>query len=270
MCKQLDVKCHIVSPENHRAILCERFHKHLNKVQRLHAADCSSITEWAMGTLFALYAWNASPIDGTNIIRSFAAKGRDFPFPIDLADTNCSSRECICQGDQVLQHADSIFPLLHHQRTLLKILNEQRRQLHLDLKNKFRKDRTFAPGDMVLVRKQVQSKDGVPSKILLRSKGPYRVIEQHPDSKNSYNLQKTPFLQHTGSRPGKMRKESSARMEKLPSTLICHKKADGTDTRLASSTQPQRRSRGRLLKPAVCGSQNIILRTQRPVMSPIL
>jgi hypothetical protein len=33
--------------------------------------------------LLASYAWNASPIDGLDVIRSFAAKARTFRFPLD-------------------------------------------------------------------------------------------------------------------------------------------------------------------------------------------
>ena len=74
MCAGLGIKYHMVSPEQHNGILCERFHRYLNKVQKINAADTQSFTQWVQGALFATYAWNASPIDGTNIIRSFAAK----------------------------------------------------------------------------------------------------------------------------------------------------------------------------------------------------
>ena len=109
LCESIGIACHAVSPGNHRAVLNERFHRYLNKVQKSHAADCQSLTKWIMGALFALCAWNASPIDGTNIIRSFAAKGREFPFPIDLPESNTASREHICQGDQIISHVDAVF-----------------------------------------------------------------------------------------------------------------------------------------------------------------
>ena len=51
----------------------ERFHRYLNKVERIGAADSQSYEKWAMSYLFAVYAWNGSPVDGTDIIRSFAA-----------------------------------------------------------------------------------------------------------------------------------------------------------------------------------------------------
>jgi hypothetical protein len=40
----------------------------LNKVKILMAADMNTFKEWAMNVLFATYAWNASPIDGTDVV----------------------------------------------------------------------------------------------------------------------------------------------------------------------------------------------------------
>jgi hypothetical protein len=71
------------------------------------------LTQWIHGTLFTFYAWNASPVDGTDIIQSFAAKGCAFPFPIDLDDTipPIPSGE----GQAALEHMSSTFPLLFKQ-----------------------------------------------------------------------------------------------------------------------------------------------------------
>ena len=82
--------------------------------------------------------------------------------------------------------------------------------------------------------KQVKSDAaaGVSAKLVFRSKGPYRVIERIGET-NSYRLQKLPFLQGMGV-PGKVIKENAARMEKLPSTLVLHKRADGADSRFAA------------------------------------
>jgi hypothetical protein len=39
--------------------------------------------QWKQGVTFALYGWNAGPINGTNIPRSVGAIGRDFLFLLD-------------------------------------------------------------------------------------------------------------------------------------------------------------------------------------------
>ena len=55
------------SPENHRCIRNERFHRLLNKVQTVNTADFSNYFLWLQGVVFATYAWNATPADGTDI-----------------------------------------------------------------------------------------------------------------------------------------------------------------------------------------------------------
>jgi hypothetical protein len=83
MCEILGVKYYAAPPEDHNAISTERFLRYLNKVQKIHQADTQSYEQWKMAALFASYAWNASPIDGLDVIRSFAAKARTFRFPLD-------------------------------------------------------------------------------------------------------------------------------------------------------------------------------------------
>jgi hypothetical protein len=221
-----------VSAENHKAIRCERFHRYLNKVQKINSADTGTLEQWKQGVLFAVYSWNAGPIDGTDLPRSVVAIARDFPFPIDLAEA--IPRHGTAQGQQALDHFDAMSPLLYKQRQLLVELNAERRQRHIDLRNDNKKNPVFSPGDIVIVRKQVKSdaSAGVSAKLIFRSKGPYRVMERIGET-HSYRLQKLPFLEGMGV-PGRLVKENAARMEKLPSTLILHKRADGADSRFAA------------------------------------
>ena len=89
----LGIAHYCVTKEKHRAVICERFHQYLNKVEKIHAAECQSYEEWLMGALFAVYAWNSSPVDGTDIGRAVAAIGREFPFPIDIEHNAVVTRE---------------------------------------------------------------------------------------------------------------------------------------------------------------------------------
>jgi hypothetical protein len=83
MCEILGVRHYVAAPEDHNAISTERFHRYLNKVEKIHQADTQSYEQWKMTALFASYAWNASLMDGVEVIRSFAAKARTFRFPLD-------------------------------------------------------------------------------------------------------------------------------------------------------------------------------------------
>lgn len=240
MCEHLGIVYHVVARENHDAILCERFHRYLNKVERIHTADTDSFSDWILGAGFATYAWNASPIDGTDVTRSFVARGRDFPFPLDVLSSSEEnpSRVPPIEGQAALEHVETMFPLWTRQKELLAILNEERRERHRVLKNQARTQRLFNPGDLVIVRRQVksQAKEGVMAKLLFKARGPYRVLNRVDE--DSYMIQKLPAIQGTGRRTGKPRKEAAMRLEKIPSSIVLHKRIDGMDTRLASIHQP--------------------------------
>ena len=125
LCQNIGIPHYTVSKGNHKAIICERFHRYLNKVQRIHAADCETFQEFMFGTIFAVYAWNSAPVDGTDVVRSYAAIGREFPFPIDFERDPIIPREHEAQGQQTIEHVNSTFPLLRQQQALLKMLVEE-------------------------------------------------------------------------------------------------------------------------------------------------
>ena len=92
--------------------------------------------------------------------------------------------------------------------------------------------KTFAPGDLVVIKKQVQTtQEHGPAKARMHARGPYRVIEQIKPG--TYRVQKLPGTQGAGRR-GRITKESAARLTKIPSTLVIHKPTTGIDTRLAT------------------------------------
>ena len=232
LCQNIGIPNYTVSKGNHKAIICERFHRYLNKVQRIHAADCETFQDFMFGTIFAVYAWNSAPVDGTNIVRSYAAMGREFPFPIDFEHEPIIPRDHEAQGQQTLEHISSTFPLWRKQQEVLKILIEERREHHRKLKNEGRKMKTFAPGDIVIIKKQVQTtQENGPAKARMHARGPYRVIEQIKPG--TYRVQKLPGIRGAGRR-GKITKESAARLTKIPSTLVIHRPTAGIDTRLAT------------------------------------
>ena len=108
----LHIPKEMASPENHRRIRNERFHRVLNKAQAINTADFDDFFLWYEGVLFATYAWNAAPSDGTNIPRSLAAIGREFPFPIDLRLSNQSANTGTSDSQHTLDHSEAILPFL--------------------------------------------------------------------------------------------------------------------------------------------------------------
>jgi hypothetical protein len=130
--------------------LCERFHRYLNKVQRIQGLDTADFSIWMMNVYFAMYAWNASPIDGTDIVRSFAAKARTFNFPLDVQEEPI--RLIGNPGERAVQHVETMFPLWFRQKALLDILTEERHEKHRQYANANRQRREFQPGDIVVIR----------------------------------------------------------------------------------------------------------------------
>ena len=126
----LQIPSKTASPENHRRIRNERFHRVLNKVQAINTADYSSFFLWLQGVLFAAYAWNAAPADGTNIPRSVAAIGREFPFPIDVSLQTPSPNEGTADALHIMDHSEATLPFLQHQQEVLQVLNDDRRKWH--------------------------------------------------------------------------------------------------------------------------------------------
>jgi len=173
----LQIPVEPVARENHKAVRNERFHHYLNKVQHINTADMMSLSQWKQGTLFSLYGWNVAPIDGTDVPRSVAAVGRDFPFPINLSPAMASDGSS--KGQNALDYLDAASPLLFKQRQLLEILNQEQCQRHTELRNEGIRQRTFDPGDLVIVRKQVKSvvSQGISAKLLFRAKGLYQVTK---------------------------------------------------------------------------------------------
>jgi hypothetical protein len=99
--------------------------------------------------------------------------------------------------------------------------------------NQHKTKRIFQPGDIVNVRKQVNSNaaEEHQAKLTLRAKGTYRVLE--PAGDNAYWIQKLPAIQTISTKIGYRHKELAMRMEKLLSMIVIHKRVDTLDSRLA-------------------------------------
>ena len=182
--------------------------------------DTGTHTNWMMNTSFAGYAWNAGPVDGTDIIRSFAAKARTFNFPLDVQEETV--RIIGNPGERTIQHVETMFPLWFKQKELLRILIDERRERHTNWANRNKKRRTFSPGDIVVVRRQVTSdaSAGRPAKMRMRARGPYRVLEKAGD--DSYWIQRIPVLQELNRRPGVRQKQAAWRLTRIPSSVVVH------------------------------------------------
>jgi hypothetical protein len=124
------------------------------------------------------YAWNASFIDGTDIVHSIAALGREFQFPMDLQ----LAREPVpVNGD--LSELHSFLQIHQHNARVatefLRIITEEWRTYHCEHVNNDREPVLFKVGDVVMVQVQVQSKAHLEqvAKLSYRLQGPMLIKE---------------------------------------------------------------------------------------------
>jgi hypothetical protein len=178
MCKLLGLRLHAAARSNHKAILVERFFRSLNKAVTIASNDRGTNDVFVEAVHCFTYAWNASVIDGTDIVRSVAALGREFKFPLDL---DLSPIPVPVDGDVCELHA---FLRFHQDNAriaaeVLKIIIEDRRCYHRERMNQDRDQVLFQVDDVVMVRVQVQSKATIDrvAKLSYRLRGPMIIKE---------------------------------------------------------------------------------------------
>ena len=88
MCKALRINYETLAKRNHNCLLVEKFHRFLDKAITIAAEDRGTNDIFVAAGVAAGYAWNSSPIDGTDILRSVPVIGRKlrFPLEVDISD----------------------------------------------------------------------------------------------------------------------------------------------------------------------------------------
>ena len=81
MCKALDLNYDILTKRNNKGLTVGHFHCFLNKAVKIEIEDRQSNDVFVPAGIVAGYVWNSAPIDGTDILRSTIAIGREFRFP---------------------------------------------------------------------------------------------------------------------------------------------------------------------------------------------
>ena len=178
MCAKLNIRCHVVAKRNHKAVGVERFHRFLNHSQRICSEERGTPATFVECGLTTAYAWNASPIDGTDILRSVPAIGRELKFPLDIHESDLPAPT----SDVTASVVDYIRYLgrdISYARDLIGWLLRDRRTAHRERTNEKRSPIVYKVGDIVMGRVSVQSsiEKGVSQKMVYQSRGPF-VIER--------------------------------------------------------------------------------------------
>ena len=174
MCKRLGLTYWVLSRGNHKGNSVERYHRFLNKTQAIAGNDRGTHDVYIQNAKTSQYAWNSAPIDGTDVVRSMAAVGRTFRFPldIDLSPTPILNTETNSTLFHYLRDVstDSTFSL-----AILQVLIQERRESHQHRQNKGKLACTLKVGDVVKAHVQVQSRadTGVVGKLSYRARGPF-------------------------------------------------------------------------------------------------
>ena len=85
ICKILNINYDIIAERNHKELFTGKLHRVINKAIIIAAEEDTGTNDVLVdvgGT--AGYAWNISPIDETDILRSVLIIGRKLHFPLDI------------------------------------------------------------------------------------------------------------------------------------------------------------------------------------------
>ena len=156
MCKALRINYDILAKKNHKGLLVEKFNRFLNKAVTIAAENRGTNDVFVTTGVAAGYAWNSSPIDGTDIFRSVPVLGRELRFFLDV-DISALPPLVSNNTDSVVSYLRLTDFNRHFATTILKILIEDRRITHMERINNNRNIVSIQPGDLVMDRTAVQS-----------------------------------------------------------------------------------------------------------------
>jgi hypothetical protein len=87
---------------------------------KILSVDTADFSKWMMNVYFAMYSWNASPIDGTDIVWSFAEKAQTFNFPLDVQEEPVTIIGN--PSEHAVQHVETMFQLRFHQKSIVNMI----------------------------------------------------------------------------------------------------------------------------------------------------
>ena len=224
LCGILKITLWPLARGNHKGNSVERYHRFLNKTQTICGNDRGTHESFVTNLKTSQYAWNASPIDGTDIARCIPAVGREFKFPMDieLQPSPTLNDDCNSALLTYLRHVscDTKFA-----ESILQILIEERREYHRHRANDTKTATKFKVGDVVKAHVAVTSNaaKNVVKKLSYQAKGPFIVVEDLGHDSYSVRRYNKP--------DSATRKYKSHDLFLLPPFLFPHEEVDTMDVR---------------------------------------
>jgi hypothetical protein len=177
-CDHLGLRFNPAAKGNHKAVSVERFFRYLNKAVTIASEDRDTLDVWIPASMIAGFAWNSSPIDGTDIIRSVAAVGREFRLPVDVKLSTIDPSTLDLSAQALSTYMTCISRYSSFAQNILALLIADRRAAHAERINETRNPIAYNVGDLVLARVQVQSdaSRGRVAKLTYRIRGPFEIV----------------------------------------------------------------------------------------------
>ena len=223
MCDLLKIPHHMSSKGNHNAVIVERFNKFLNSGLRIFSTERGTVRVFLEGAETLVYAWNSAPVVGTDISRSLLVTGREYRFPIDIADSKHVTFNI--NETKLRSFARDLTTLLTKCREIYKVLIEEHRAMHREYRNsQLSNPKKFKINDIVFSNVQIQSssKSGKVKKLSYTRRGPYKITKCYPSG--SYDLK---LVSSTSSA---IIKKHGSELILCPQELIPHKPIQSSDT----------------------------------------
>jgi hypothetical protein len=226
----LQIDCHVLSGGNHNPMIVERLNRYLNEGLRIMTNERDSNRIALEAILLLIYAWNSSPVPGTDISHSMVAVGREFAFPIDFSSGKHA--ELYSAPGTVESYAKQLAERLASCRMIADLLVREQRCWHRELVNSRRPDpRVYEVGDIVFARRATRSdaKRGRVDKLMHPYTGPWRIVASLPGA--SYQLE-------FATDPKRRDKKHASDLSPYPPELIPFEPLDGPDNRYSQLHKP--------------------------------
>ena len=178
MCKALVIRFHPVAKRNHKAVGVERYHRFLNHSQKIATEQRRTSEIFVECGMTTAYAWNASCIDGTDIVRSIPAIGRELKYPLDILESEIP-QQVDDNSAAIVSYMQYLSNDVTFSRELLQWIVHDSRERHRERVNEKRAAIAYQPGDIVMGRVAVMSKakEGKVAKLVYQSRGPFIIVE---------------------------------------------------------------------------------------------
>ena len=178
MCQALNLNYDFFAKQNHKeGLSVENFHPFLNKSVTIAAEERGTTNIFVPVGIAVGYAWNSVPINGTDILRSIPAIGRQLKFSLDI-NLNAILKLVQNNANAVLGYLKLTDSSRSFSSSILKIIIEDRRISYDERINNSTNLVVLHAGDIVMARTAVQcdlSKHKV-AKLNYSVRGPFQII----------------------------------------------------------------------------------------------